>query len=227
MTPRSAFRSAVLMPLVAVALSACGGGSGDEDADDPAGVLTYRQLTDALLPEGSMVGSGEVGPEDLQGFADERTADPESCQPLSAVVDLDPEPVRSGRVQVDIKFGAWVQVQLSTYADDDAARIMALVDEAIVACASGYVDDRTRPFTVSEVLPEEGPALGDDVVAFATTSTDPQDAEPLPLVEHTVLVRDGQHLLSFRAGSLDEDEEARALLDQVVAAQWERYVGRG
>lgn len=215
-----------LLALVAVAtlgVSACGD-DGDGLRADPAGVLTRDEIKEALLPIGSTVGGAEVGPEDLPGFADNREADRAECQPLSAIVDLDPEPTRSARVQVDIKpLGAWVHVQLLTYPAGDAEQILDRVDAAIDACADGYVDTRIREFPVQEVAREDGPAVGDRVVAFSTTATDSMDAEPFPLDEHTVLVRDGQHVLAFRAGSIGEDDEALALLDAVVDAQWARY----
>lgn len=215
-----------LLALVAVAtlgVSACGD-DGDGPSADPDGVLTRDEISEALLPVGSTVEQAEVGPEDLPGFADDREADREECQPLSAIVDLDPEPTRSARVQVDVKpLGAWVHVQLLTYPAGDAEEVLDQVATAVEACADGYVETRVREYPVHEVAREEGPAIGDQVVAFSTTATDSMDTEPFPLDEHTVLVRDGQQVLAFRAGSIGEDEEALALLGAVVDAQWERY----
>ena len=212
-----------VVALATLGVSACG---DDDDARvaDPAGVLTRDEVKEALLPIGSSVEQAEIGPEDLPGFADNRQAGRAECQPLSAIVDLDPEPTRSARIQADIQpLGAWVHVQLLTYPEGDADTILDRVDAAIDHCAGGYVETRIRAYMVHSVVRDEGPAIGDRVVAFTTTATDSMDSEPFPLDEHTVLVRDGQQVLAFRAGSVGEDEEALALLDAVVAAQWERY----
>jgi hypothetical protein len=213
-----------LVPLLLASLLVSGCGDDGDDFADPPGVLSYREVKAALLEQGSTVGGAEVGPEDLPGFADDRQADREECQPLSAIVDLDPEPVRAERVQVDIKpLGSWVHVQLLSYAGDDAEDVLDQVDAAIDACAAGYVDTRIREYPVSKVAREAGPGLGEEEVAYATTATDSMDTEPFPLDEHTVLVRDGQQVLAFRAGSVGDDAEARALLAAVLDAQWERY----
>ena len=214
--------AAVLVTLAALATSGCGG-DGDERSADPAGVLTADEIEEALLPIGSTVAGAEVGREGLPGLADERTADREECQPLSALVDVEPEPVREARVQPEIKWGAWVDVQLLTYREGDAERVLDQVGAAIDACAGGYVDNRLREFPVHEVAGEEAPDLGDEALAFAVTATDSMDEEWYPFDEHTVMVRDGQQLLTFRTGSVGDDDEARALLAAVVDAQWERY----
>lgn len=220
-----------LVAVTALGVSACSDdGAPDRAADrdaDPTGALTPDEMSEALLPIGSTVADAEVGPEDLPGFADDREADRDECQPLSAILDLDPGPAHAARVQADVKpLGAWVHVQLLTYAAGDAEKVLAQVDAAIDDCAAGYVETRIREYPVHEVAREEGPALGDQVVAFSTTATDSMDTEPFPLDEHTVLVRDGQHVLAFRAGSIGEDAEARALLAAVVDAQWERYAAQ-
>lgn len=216
-----------LVAVIALGASACSDDGTAAGEADPGGVLSADQIEEALLPAGSTVAGAEVGPEDLPGFADDRQADRAECQPLSAIVDLDPEPARAARVQVDVKpLGAWVHVQLLTYAAGDAEKVLGQVDAAVDGCADGYVETRVREFPVQDVAREDGPAIGDQVVAFSTTATDSMDTEPFPLDEHTVLVRDGQHVLAFRAGSVGEDEEARALLAAVVDAQWERYAAR-
>lgn len=214
-----------LVALAGLAVSGCGD-DGNDRAGDPAGVLTADEIEAALLPIGGTVGGAEVGREGLPGLADDRQADRAECQPLSALVDIEPEPVREARVQPEIEWGAWVDVQLLTYAAGDAERVVEQVDAAVDACADGYVDTRIRDFTVSRVAREDGPDLGDEVVAFAMTATDPIDTEPYPVVEHTVVVRDGQQLLAFRtdaAGDPSDEGESRALLAAVVDAQWKRY----
>lgn len=70
---------------------------------------------------------------------------------------------------------------------------------------------------------EDAPDLGDEAIAFTVTATDSMDTEWYPFDEHTVMVRDGQQLLTFRTGSGGDDAEARALLAAVVDAQWKRY----
>ncbi|HVK30529.1 MAG TPA: hypothetical protein VM575_19485 [Nocardioides sp.] len=105
----------------------------------------------------------------------------------------------------------------------DADRVLDQVGAAIDACAGGYVDNRLREFPVHEVAGEEAPDLGGEALAFAVTATDSMDEEWYPFDEHTVMVRDGQQLLTFRTGSVGDDAEARALLAAVVDAQWERY----
>ncbi len=216
--------------LALVAVTALGGSAcsddGEEGDADPAGVLTADEIGEALLPIGSTVGGAEVGREGLPGLADDREADRDECQPLSALVDVEPEPVREARVQPEIKWGAWVDVQLLTYEEGDAARVLDQVDAAIEACAGGYVDTRTREFPVHEVVREAGPDIGDEAVAYSMTVTDSMDTERYPFDEHTVMVRDGQQLLTFRTGSSGDDAEARALLAAVVDAQWERYAAR-
>ncbi|MFC7503147.1 hypothetical protein ACOACQ_13250 [Nocardioides sp. CPCC 206347] len=220
-------RLVLLALVVPLALSACGGGADNERSADPAGVLSAEALDDALLQSGSTVGDAEVGPEDLPGLADDRVADPEACQPLSAIVDLDPEPVRSERVQAKTpRLGPWVNVQLLTYADDDAEQVFALVEDALEACAGGFAEDRVRDVAIKIVVPESVSDRGDEATAYATVSTEVDEADPVETIEHMVLVRDGQQLLSFRAASAGDDGGARALLAAVVDAQWKRYADR-
>lgn len=90
--------------LVLVAAVGLGGACDDNGAEsgDSDGVLAAAILEDALLVEGSMVAGAEVGAEDWAGFADDRVAQPDSCQPLSAIIELDTEPDRAERVQVDV-----------------------------------------------------------------------------------------------------------------------------
>lgn len=212
----------MLVALATLGVSGCGDDGKDRDADSP-GVLTQDEIDEALLPIGSAVGDAEVGREGLPGLADDRRADRAECQPLSALVDVEPEPVREARVQAEVEWGAWVDVQLSTYEEGDAERVLDEVSAAIAACADGYVDTRLREFPVHEVVRGTGPDLGDESVAYSMTVTDSMDIEWYPFDEHTVMVRDGQQLLTFRTGSGGDDAEARALLAAVVDAQWERY----
>lgn len=215
-----------LVALATLGLGACGDDGDEPDAEreaESAGVLTADEIDEALLPIGSTVGGAEVGLEGMPGLADERKADREECQPLSALVDVEPEPVREDRVQPEIKWGAWVDVQLLTYREGDAERVLDQVAAAIEACAGGYVDTRLRAFPVHEVVGEDAPDLGDEALAFTVTATDSMDTEWYPFDEHSVMVRDGQQLLTFRTGSVGDDAEARALLDAVVEAQWKRY----
>lgn len=224
--------AAALVAIASLAAGGCSDGAADREADReaaPDGALTSDQVEEALLPTGSTVGEAEVGREDLPGLADDRQADRDECQPLSALVDLEPEPVRDARRVAEVKWGAWVHVQLLTYAAGDAERVLDQVDAAVDACADGYVDTRIREFPVSRVAREDGPDLGDDVVAYAMTATDSMETEPYPTVEHTVVVRDGQQLLAFRtdpAGDAADEAESRALLAAVVDAQWERYAAQ-
>ncbi len=75
-------------------------------------------------------------------------------------------------------------------------------------------------------MPESVSDRGDEATAYATVSTEVDEADPLETIEHMVLVRDGQQLLSFRAASAGDDGGARALLAAVVDAQWKRYADR-
>lgn len=209
--------------MTSLGLTACGSDAGQ--SGDPAGVLSRQQIEDALLDDGSTVAGAEVGPEDWPGHADDREAAPESCQPLSAIVDLVPEPVRSDRVQAARPLlGAMVNVQLLTYADDDAEQVFKLVDQAVDSCAAGFDESRIRDVTIGRVARASAPNLGDASTAYSTTYTEVDEPDPIETVEHMVLVRDGQQLLSFRAMSIGGDSEAQELLEAVVEAQWQRYV---
>lgn len=217
-------RTAVaLVTLASLAVSGCGD-DGDDRAADPAGVLTADEIESALLEEGTTVAGGEVGPEDLPGLADKRKADPASCQPLSAIIDVEPEPVRTGRVQAKVpQLGPWVDVQLLTYGSDDAEDVFALVDAAVDACAGGFAEERYRDILIEKVVRTPAPDLGDEATAYAVTNIDALEPEGSEVVEHMLLVRDGQQLLSFRGTTFGDDAEAIALLEAVVDAQWKRY----
>lgn len=217
-------RTAVaLVALAGLVVSGCGDTGDDGDADPP-GVLSYDEIEAALLEEGSTVAGGEVGPDDLPGLADDRKAEPASCQPLSAIIDLEPEPVRTGRVQAKVpRLGPWVHVQLLTYAGDDAEEVFALVDAAVGECAHGFREDRPRDVVVETVVRTPAPELGDEATAYAVTNVDALEPEGSDVVEHMLLVRDGQQLLSFRGTTVGDDADAIALLEAVVDAQWRRY----
>ncbi len=210
--------------LASLGLAACGGDA--EERAEPSGVLSWDEVRGALLEDGSSVAGADVGPEDFAGFADERTADPASCQPLSTIIDLEPKPYRSARVQVDRRLGAWVHVQLLTYAGDEAREVFEMVDEAVDDCSAGYDEDRVIAARITGVERTDAPDLGDAVTSYRTTWTEAEADEPIELLEHMVLVRDGQQLLSFRAGDLSSDGEAEELLAAVVDAQWKRYEER-
>jgi hypothetical protein len=218
------------LTVVALGLTACGGGEDGDAATsaEPAGVLSADRLDDALLEPGSTVGEAEVRTEDIPGFADDRQAAPDSCQPLSAVLGLAPDPVHSGRVQAATPdLGPWVDVQLLSYAGDDAETVFGMVDEAVDACASGFDETHLREYRITEVVRGTAPKVGDQALAYTLRSVEVPDSEGSQSEAPTVLVRDGNQLLFLRAGSTSSDQDqARALLAAVLDAQWQRYADR-
>jgi hypothetical protein len=115
-------------------------------------------------------------------------------------------------------------VQLLTYAEDGAAQVFTLVDNAVDSCSGGFAESHLRDYSISRVARAAVPDLGDESTAYSTTRTETDEVEPIETVDHMVLVRDGQQLLSFRASAIGEDSEAQELLEAVVDAQWQRYV---
>ncbi|KAB2813138.1 hypothetical protein F9L07_15795 [Pimelobacter simplex] len=228
-------RPALALTLVAaLALGACGdGGKGDDGGDDrsaePAGVLSVDEIEDILLPLGTTVGAATTDQKDGTDLIDGRVASPESCQPLAAIVELEPHPVRADRVAAAVPTGLpFGDVQVLTYAGDDAATVFAAVDRAIDDCAQGFATELIRSYEVREVVRDAAPALGDEALAFGLLTHDADEEEPIDEHEYRVLVRDGQQLLSWRTTGFEDDGavEARALLDAFVTAQWERYAER-
>lgn len=207
-----------------------GGGGGDDDRSaDTAGVLSVDEIEDVLLPVGTTVGAATTEQKDGLNFLDGRVASPESCQPLSALVKLEPHPVRADRVAAAVPTGLpFGDVQVLTYAGDDAADVFAAVDRAIDECADGFATELIRSYDVREVVRDTAPALGDEALAFGLLTHDADEAEPVDEHEYRVLVRDGQQLLSWRTTGFEDDGavEAQALLAAFVDAQWARYTER-
>ncbi|UUW90880.1 hypothetical protein [Pimelobacter simplex] len=218
-----------LVLVAALAAGGCGDGEDDGRSAEPAGVLSVDQIEDILLPVGATVGDATVNRKAGINFIDDRRASPESCQPLSSIIRLEPHPVHSDRVEASPRWiSPYGDVQVLTYAGDDAAKVFAAVDRAIDDCANGFAAELIRRYVVLDVVRDTAPPLGDEALAFGLRTHEIDEEEPIDEHEHRVLVRDGQHLLSWRTTGLEDDGavEARDLLTAFVDAQWARYAER-
>ncbi|GAA2967815.1 hypothetical protein [Streptomyces enissocaesilis] len=227
---------------------ACGGGDGggggqdDKKPGDQAGatasasgpeVLTEAQLTAASFTDGETVGEYTASEFTLGApHGDEYAADPAVCQPLVSlaadVTDYDLRTEVSRKVgDPGETLGLTVDVQLRSYGDGDAARVMKDLDKAGEECADGFSEERAvARGTYLEVEPVEAPAFGagaDEAEAYRFTILDPK--RKLELHEYLTVVRSGSATLSFRADipGTQDAEDAGGVPQEVLDAQWEKF----
>ncbi|MBU2693525.1 hypothetical protein [Pimelobacter sp. 30-1] len=219
-----------LVLVAALALGGCGDGEDDARSAEPAGVLSVDQIEDILLPVGAKLGDATVHRKPGTGIVDDRLSAPESCQPLASLIKVDPHPVHADRVGASPPWiSPYAEIQVLTYAGQDAEKVFAAVDQTIDACGNGFnLELLGQTDLAREVVRDAAPALGDEAVAYHLLTHESEEEEPLDEHEYRVLVRDGQHLLSWRTVGLDDDGavEARDLLTAFVDAQWARYAER-
>ncbi|MGW0563793.1 hypothetical protein ACWDZ4_25075 [Streptomyces sp. NPDC003016] len=224
-----------------------GGGGGDDGQDDkkPGGragttasargpkVLTEAQLTAASFTDGETVG-GYTASELTLGapHGDDYTADPAVCQPLVSlaadVTDYDLRTEVSRKVDdPGATLGLTVDVQLRSYGDGDAARVMKDLDKAGKECAGGFSEERAvARGTYLEAEPVEAPGFGagaDEAEAYRFTILDAK--RKLKLHEYLTVVRSGSATLSFRADipGTEDAKDTGGVPREVLDAQWAKF----
>ncbi|MCX2971544.1 MULTISPECIES: hypothetical protein [Streptomyces] len=218
------FGVAVVLLTALTALTACGGDGGDGRAREspeagPAGgapaaaplAVSGQRLEQAAFAEGERVGDGEVGTFPLDGPSYDELefrARPEVCQPLVSLAPgatgTDPGATVDRRVTFGDDFASpSVDVQLRSYPDGDAERVMRALGEAGAACADGFTEDRAlAEAAVRSVAAAEVPAgAGDEAVAFRLEVRDVKDEE-IVFMEYLTVVRAGTVTAAFRAERL-------------------------
>jgi hypothetical protein len=160
-------------------------------------------------------------------FGDAYTARPEVCQPLVSLAEgaTEHDPVAEvHRVTSDpyADPGVEVDLQLRSYAAQDAAAIMKALGKAGRECADGFTEERAiNDAKVLRVDTVEAPDVGDEAHAFRIVTQDVKDAE-LKLYEYLTVVRTGSTTLSFRTHLLGTDDFG-GVPQEIVDAQWEKF----
>ncbi|CAL9576507.1 hypothetical protein [Streptomyces sp. enrichment culture] len=222
---RTAIAVAVLMGTAACG-GGDGGGAGTEAGPEP---LTEAQLVAAALAEGEPAGMHAVSdPVSEDGpIADVYTARPAVCQPLVSLAEgaTDHDPVAEvHRVTSDpyAEPGVTVDIQLRSYAAQDAAAIMKSLGRAGRECAGGFTEERAATDAkVLAVETVEAPDLGDEAHAFRIVTQDVKDPG-LKLYDYLTVVRSGSTTLSFRADLLGT-EDFGGVPAEIVDAQWQKF----
>ncbi|WP_328726311.1 hypothetical protein [Streptomyces sp. NBC_00259] len=236
---RQTLRAAAATAVVAAVLTgtaACGGEAQDSAKPDATprstagagtGALTQQQLTALAFTDGEQVGPYTASEFSLgEPYGEDFTADPADCQPLvSLASDVTSfHPVAEVHREVDDPdemIGPSVAVQLRSYADDGAARVMKALDTAGRQCARGFTE--VRAIARAKYLkaePAKAPAIGDEAKAYRFTILDVKGK--LKLYEYLTVVRSGTTTLSFRAGITDT-KDIGGVPQEVIKAQWVKF----
>ncbi|WP_329123624.1 hypothetical protein [Streptomyces sp. NBC_01465] len=225
-----------LVAVLCAGAAACGGDSKDKADAKPSASksvkapapLTKARLTAASLTDGEPVGPYTASEPALDGpFSDEYTADPEVCQPLVSLKEASGQygaPVAEVNRTVDKPdemLGESVDVQLRTYAEGNAARVMQALTKAGTACAAGFTEERAvakGKYLKVETL--KAPAIGDEAKAFRFTVLDVKGE--LKLYRYLTVARSGSTTLSFRASILST-KDIGGVPQEIVDAQWKKF----
>ncbi|MEV0094272.1 hypothetical protein [Streptomyces sp. NPDC050738] len=227
--------AALVTVLGAAALAACGSGDDKADAKPSAtrsapapAALTKARLTAASLTEGEAVGPYTALDPGLDGpFSDDYTAEPDTCQPLVSLKEgTDRYRAPSAEVNRTLLkpaeiLGATIDVQLRTYADGNAARVMQALTKAGTACAAGFTEDRAvakGKYLKVETL--KAPAVGDEAKAFRFTVLDVKGK--IELHRYLTVVRSGSTTLSFRASTV-LPKDIGGVPQAVIDTQWKKF----
>ncbi|MFW6695357.1 hypothetical protein [Streptomyces sp. MAR4 CNX-425] len=216
--------------LVAVPLTACGGGtreSGDQGGAKAPGKAAAKpwsegRLKKAALREGSTAGgyivslpvSEEPSYDDLGYTASKRV-----CQPLVSLAEgaTETDPVATVNRAADPfesdsgpKLTApSVDIQLRSYRGGDAETVMQALRDATDACGDGFTEDRTLSSApVRSVEEIDGPRVAeeaDESVSVRLRVEDVKD-EDIVFTEYLTVVRVGTQTASFRLESLDQKD---------------------
>ncbi|WP_274562520.1 hypothetical protein [Streptomyces spiramyceticus] len=192
--------------------------------------LTEAQLTAAAFTDGESVGKYTASEFTLGGpNGEEYTADPAVCQPFVSladeVTDYELRTEVNRRVDVpDEMLGLTVSVQLRSYANGDAARVMKDVAKAGKECADGFTEERAiAKGKYLKVEPVKAPDFGDgadEARAYHFTILDVKGK--LKLHEYLTVVRAGSATLSFR-GEIIDTKDIGGVPKEVLDAQWEKF----
>ncbi|MBO0513313.1 hypothetical protein, partial [Streptomyces beijiangensis] len=186
------------------------------------------QLTAASLTEGEAVGPYTASEPTLDGpFRDEYTAAPATCRPLVSLKEgtgqyaAPAAEVNRTVDNPDEMLGESVDVQLRSYADGNAARVMQALTKAGTACAAGFTEERAvarAKYLKVETL--KAPAIGDEAKAFRFTVLDVKGK--LKLYTYLTVVRSGSTTLSFRASILSA-KDIGGVPRTVLDTQWKKF----
>ena len=216
-----------------LALTGCsdddgGGTERDDTAPSTTGAMTLAEVEAALLPVGSEAGSFEVRETPMAELLDAAELGEEECQPLSSLVQLDPEPAVSawrsaGGTELE---DLTVQIQLLSYGGDGASDVFGQIEEAVAECADGYlIDPVLANSSARSVEPLAAPRVeAASVTAYrvATEVKGRDGGDPLTLWSCVAVAQEGQELLLFQTQSLVE-EQCTEVPAEVVDAQWAQY----
>lgn len=217
-----------------LALTGCsdvdrGGKDRDDTAPSTTGAMTQAEVEAALLPVGSEAGSFEIRETPMAELLDAAELGEEECQPLSSLVQVDPEPATSARRSAGGQEfeDLTVQIQLLSYGGDGASDVFGQIEEAVTECADGYpIDPVLANSSARSVEPLAAPRVEAAAVTAYRVATDVEgsgDGDPLTLWSCVAVALDGQQLLLFQTQSLVE-EQCTEVPAEVVDAQWAQYV---
>ncbi|WP_328319924.1 hypothetical protein [Streptomyces sp. NBC_00388] len=226
---------AALITVVCAAAVACGGqGRDDKPARPAAGAreprpLSAARLTAASFTQGEAVGEFTASEYGLGApFSDEYTADPAACLPL---VSLRTGGTRYGAPRAEVNrevyrpdslLGENTAVQLRSYADGGAARVMTALTRAGALCGDGFTEDRSvvrARYLKTETL--RPPRIGDEAKAFRLTVRDLRGKACHR--EYLTVVRSGSTTLSFRSG-ISSPQDVGAVPPGVIDGQWKKFL---
>ncbi|MCX5400107.1 hypothetical protein [Streptomyces sp. NBC_00102] len=246
---RGALAAGAAAALLLAGTTACGGGQ-DEDgkAGAPAGggktgasataapadavgtrAATEGELTEIAFADGETVGSYSAAEPIIDPpMRDDYTADPEVCRPFVTLAagTGGPDPVAQvvRKVSTSQEPGVDVEVTLRSYADGNAAAVMAALDTAGTRCASGFTEERLlakgKYLSAEPVAVPAFAADADDAKAYHFTVLDVKGK--LKLHKYLTVVRSGSTTLEFHADLLGTDDFG-GVPQEVMTAQWEKF----
>jgi hypothetical protein len=230
---------AVTTTLLALALTACGGGdAADEDerartvtapssaaaereGDNAGETLTEAQLEAALLTVPELPTGYKAAAEEEEEDDSETTGTSDECSAkFEQLGEAEGQEAASAEASFEGGFGVVLEQGLESYEDEDTVEqrfddVVEVLSECQAFSSTGD-DGVTTDFTIGAL---SFPKLGDDTVALAVTGRTPD----IDVSINFVVVRLGPNVMSIAQGGLTTDpaaleQAARKGLEKLAAA---------